>query len=181
MEKRRLSVLLSVICFFAGFSAGADPLVDPYSLYLIGEVKTTSADGTWLNSSATLIKRTAIPLESRVEILSLDLRKDNSVLERTTLMNVTGANYVVTDKEGSYTGTGAWFGEPWRWTNWRYAVTFPKGHGGLEGEDHLDANTLKMRKRYFDGEGKTTSRVSADFSMVSEKAYELLAAKLRAR
>ncbi len=171
-------VLLAVLGFFVGFSAFADPLVDPYSLFLIGEVKTTSPDGKWLSSSVSLIKRTAIPLESRIEIRSLDLQKDTSVTERTTLMNVTGSNYVVTDKEGSYSGTGAWIGEPWRWTNWRYQVTFPKEHGGLEGEDHLDAHTLKMRKRYFDNKGKTVSRVSADFTMISEKAYELLAAKI---
>jgi hypothetical protein len=180
MQKRRL-ILLAVFYFLASGVVQADPLTDPYSIYLLGEVKTTAADGKWKSSIVSLIKRTALPLESRIEILSLELQKNKPVAEKITLMNVTGNTYVVTDKAGSYSGIGAWFGEPWRWTRWTYSVHFAEGRGGLEGEDHLDERTLKMRKRYYDGEGTTTNFVSADFSLITESAYELLAEKLRSR
>jgi len=152
--------------------------VAPHTLYLVGEVATTTAEGKWLDSSAYLIQRRVIPNENRIEILSFDVKANKSVTKRTTLMYVTGNTYVVTDLEGSYQGTGEWTGEPWHWKSWRYQVVFPGGKGRLEGEDHLSEHHLSMRKQYFDGTGKLTSIVTASFSKISQKAYELLAAKL---
>ncbi len=148
------------------------------TLYLVGEMRTTSPTGALLESSFAVIKRRVIPAESRIEITSQELKADKSVVKRTTLMNVRGPEYVVTDPENSYKGTGAWFGKPWQWEHWKYEAKFANGFGGLEGDDHLSRHTLTIRKRYFDKAGKTTKLVHADMEMMSQQAYEILSAKL---
>ncbi len=152
-------------------------LLPPHSLYLVGEAATIDTNGNWLASSVYLIHRKVIPFEKRVEIVSQELGADKKVIRRTTLMKVTGNDYVVTDPQGSYSGVGSWIGTPWRWQKWKYTVKFPSG-GSLEGNDELLESSLKMRKRYFDKGGKLSHSISADFSLVSQKAYEILSAKL---
>jgi len=149
------------------------------TLYLVGEMRTTSPTGALLESSVAVIKRRVIPAERRIEITSHELKVDKSVAKRTTLMNVNGPEYVVTDPENSYKGTGAWFGKPWAWEHWKYEAKFANGYGGLEGDDHLSHHTLTIRKRYFDKSGKTTKLVHADMEMISQQAYEILVNKLK--
>ncbi len=149
------------------------------TLYLVGEMRTMTADGTPIESSFAVIRRRVIPAESRIEITSQEVKADESVVKRTTLMNVSGNEYIVTDPEKSYKGTGSWVGTPWNWESWKYEAKFAGDQGGLEGNDHLSRHTLTIRKRYFDKSGKTTRLVHADLEKISQRAYDILANKLQ--
>ena len=146
---------------------------EPFSLYMVGEAANTDAEGKWTASSVYLIERRALPQEGRIQIESCELAPEKKNVRRTTLMKVTGNDYVVTDPAGSYQGTGSWEGKPWNWVTWKYAVKFPTG-GNLEGNDELTATHLKMNKRYFDNGGKLLHTITGNFSLISQRAYQIL-------
>ena len=73
--KIHLIALTLVLGLAPAIGGQSEEAVAPHTLYLVGEVSTTNAEGKWLDSSVYLIQRRVIPNESRIEISNSSARR----------------------------------------------------------------------------------------------------------
>ena len=178
MLRGSFTLRLFVLAGFLGLTA---PAAEPDRIeYLLGEVRTTSPAGQPRASHVYLVRRAIRPEAGRIEIRTTHLAADGHAGTHVAIMEVEsdGLRFALFDPEGTYRGRGEGTGVPWRWTSWRYRIEWTGGGGGLSGEDTLTPARLTMTKRYFDGGGQPTQTVSGDLVPITEKAYEILKAKI---
>lgn len=175
------TALIAIIIFCCSAYAQKAKTVEQTKYYL-GEVKMSSPTGQPYGSSLSLVKRTVMPAENKIVEIVTSIDPNGAAQEFTTVIAVKNSNFTVKDNEGTFDGTGAFIGTPWRWSRWKYSVNMiGERKGTLIAEDRIINGAIVVKKSFYSPDKQLRVMFAEDLRPVGKEVYEILHKKLLAK
>ncbi len=138
-------------------------------------------DGKQVGASVSIVKRSVDRDAGRIEETVLSLRGQEPAKEFITWITPSTTKAAVTSPQGGVIGQATLSGPDWAWTKMVFTTTMQGLAIRVEGEDEFLPDSIKARKKIFNGEGKMQIQIEESGKSISSEVYKILRTRLLAQ